>query len=78
MTRYIVESKESGLVYGIYQAGSADDAIERMAQDFGYDDFAAMCAEHDPFMTYGYRRSICAHPANEGQSSLPARSRGRE
>lgn len=38
--RYQIESARTGLVLGVYEAASEDDALDAMARDAGYSDYA--------------------------------------
>lgn len=45
MTTYTIENTASGVVLGTYEAESAETALDAMARDAGYADYAACCAE---------------------------------
>lgn len=74
--RYAVESSLNGLLYGLYEAESADEAIETMAKDFGFESFDSMCIEHDPHQIAGYRRSFSARNLGDGLADAEFRMRG--
>jgi hypothetical protein len=40
--QYQIENTRSGLVLGIYEAGSVEEALDLMAQDAGYEDYAGL------------------------------------
>lgn len=43
MTRYTITNTLSGAVLGQYEAASKAEALDRMAQDAGYADYAEAC-----------------------------------
>jgi len=45
MTKYTIENTASGVVLGTYEAESAKAALDAMARDAGYADYAACCAD---------------------------------
>ncbi len=38
--KYRIESKVSGLVFGVWEAASKEEALDEYARDAGYDDYA--------------------------------------
>jgi hypothetical protein len=45
---YSIAVKSSGVVLGDYEGETADDAVEAMARDAGYDSYRDMCSITDP------------------------------
>jgi hypothetical protein len=48
MTKYQIAVKTSGVDLGVYDGADEDEAVEAMARDAGYRDYAAMCSIADP------------------------------
>lgn len=48
MTTYMIENTLSGVIIGEYEAADEDGALDAMARDAGYRDYAA-CCEGVPF-----------------------------
>jgi hypothetical protein len=55
MTAYQITNRISGEILGVYRGISEDDALDAMARDAGYADYAACCA---------------AAPAEEGEIQI--------
>lgn len=47
MARYQIENTISGVVLGVYEGASKADALDAMARDCGYRDYADCCAVAD-------------------------------
>lgn len=45
MTKYTIENTASGVVLGTYEAESAKAALDAMAREAGYANYADCCAE---------------------------------
>lgn len=43
--RYTIENRRSAVVLGVYEADSPQEALDKMAQDAGYESYAALCEE---------------------------------
>ncbi len=41
MTRYQIENTASGIILGVYEANSENEALDAMARDAGYEDYTA-------------------------------------
>ncbi len=43
--KYRIESNVSGLVLGVYEGSSKEEARDAYARDAGYDDYADLCSQ---------------------------------
>jgi len=43
MSKYEIENTISGVVFGVYEGNSENEALDAMARDAGYADYAECC-----------------------------------
>lgn len=48
MPKFAIAVRSSGVILGVYDAASEDDAADVMARDAGYQDYRDMCSITDP------------------------------
>lgn len=63
MTRYEIANRQSAAILGIFEAETPEAALDLMAQDAGYRDYADACTvtEEDP-ATWEERLTVTAVP----------------
>jgi hypothetical protein len=52
MTKWKIENASTGVVLGVYEGATANDALDLMAQDAGYEDYQDMKNETGSSMLY--------------------------
>lgn len=48
MNTYTIANRHSGLILGVFCCATKADALDMLAQDAGYADYAALCAVVPP------------------------------